>query len=563
VWVCNIRVKFTRRAGEMIQDLKRIIEQVSRDKGIERDVLITTLEEAMRSAARKKFGHDLDLEVAYNDEFGEIEAFQFKEVVAEVTDSLLEISLDEGRELDPDCELGDSLGVKLDTDTFGRIAAQSAKQVIIQKMKDAEREMIYEDYKDRIGEIINGIVQRLDRGGITVNLGRAEAVVPYREQVPRETYRRGDRIRALVLDVNRESRGPQIILSRTHPDFLANLFSSEVPEIAEGIVTIMAAVREPGSRAKIAVTSKDPDIDPVGACVGMKGSRVQSVVQELRGEKIDIIEYNPDPARYVVNALAPAVISKVVIDQTNRLMEVIVPDDQLSLAIGKRGQNVRLASKLAEWRIDVKSEAKYQKSLKDGYDSLMALPGVGDSTADNLYEAGFASAEELAGAQVEELVALPGLSQQKAVKFIEAAKVYEGGRKVREAAAKKEEAAAKEEEAVAREKEVAAKEEEAAAKKEEAAAKEEEAALKEGYDSLLALPGVGGSTADNLYEAGFASAEKLAGAQVEELVALPGLSQQKAVKLIEAAKSYAAEQKEKEAAAKDEEAGEPEETTAE
>ena len=547
----------------MIQDLKRIIEQVSRDKGIERDVLISTLEEAMRSAARKKFGHDLDLEVAYNDEFGEIEAFQFKEVVDEVTDSLLEISLDEGRELDPDCEIGDSLGIKLDTDTFGRIAAQSAKQVIIQKMKDAEREMIYEDYKDRIGEVINGIVQRLDRGGITVNLGRAEAVVPYREQVPRETYRRGDRIRALVLDVNRESRGPQIILSRTHPDFLANLFSSEVPEIAEGIVTIMAAVREPGSRAKIAVTSKDPDIDPVGACVGMKGSRVQSVVQELRGEKIDIIEYNPDPARYVVNALAPAVISKVVIDQTNRLMEVIVPDDQLSLAIGKRGQNVRLASKLAEWRIDVKSEAKYQKSLKDGYDSLLALPGVGDSTADNLYEAGFAAAEDLAGAQVEELVALPGLSQQKAVKFIEAAKVYEGERKVREAAAKEEEAVAREKEAAVKKEEAAAKKEEAAAKEKEAAAKEEEAALKEGYDSLLALPGVGGSTADNLSEAGFASAEDLAGAQVEELVALPGLSKQKAVKLIEAAKSYAAEQKEKEAAAKDEEAGEPEETTAE
>ena len=455
----------------MIQDLKRIIEQVSRDKGIERDVLISTLEEAMRSAARKKFGHDLDLEVAYNDEFGEIEAFQFKEVVAEVTESLLEISLDEGRELDPDCELGDSLGIKLDTDTFGRIAAQSAKQVIIQKMKDAEREMIYEDYKDRIGEVINGIVQRLDRGGITVNLGRAEAVVPYREQVPRETYRRGDRIRALVLDVNRESRGPQIILSRTHPDFLANLFSSEVPEIAEGIVTIMAAVREPGSRAKIAVTSKDPDIDPVGACVGMKGSRVQSVVQELRGEKIDIIEYNPDPARYVVNALAPAVISKVVIDQTNRLMEVIVPDDQLSLAIGKRGQNVRLASKLAEWRIDVKSEAKYQKSLKDGYDSLMALPGVGDSTADNLYEAGFASAEELAGAQAEELVALQGVSQQKAIKFIEAAKVYvveQGKARAKEAKAKaKEEAAKAEEEAAKAEEEEAKAEEEAAKAKEE------------------------------------------------------------------------------------------------
>ena len=214
----------------MIPDLKRLIEQVSRDKGIEREVLVATLEEAMRSAARKKLGHDLDLEVSYNDDYGEIEAFQFKEVVTEVDNPLLEISLDEGRELDPECEIGDSLGVKLDTDTFGRIAAQSAKQVIIQKMKDAEREMIYEDYKDRRGEIINGIVQRLDKGGITVNLGRAEAVIPYREQVPRETYRRGDRIRAYVFEVNREARGPQIILSRTHPDFLTNLFALEVPE---------------------------------------------------------------------------------------------------------------------------------------------------------------------------------------------------------------------------------------------------------------------------------------------------------------------------------------------
>jgi len=442
----------------MIQDLKRLIEQVSRDKGIERQVLIATLEEAMRSAARKKFGHDLDLEVAYNDEFGEIEAFQFKEVVAKVKDPLLEISLDEGRKLDPECEIGDSLGIKLDTDTFGRIAAQSAKQVIIQKMKDAEREMIYEDYKDRRGEIINGIVQRLDKGGITVNLGRAEALIPYREQVPRETYRRGDRIRALVLDVNREARGPQIILSRTHPDFLVKLFTLEVPEIAEGIVNIMGATREPGSRAKIAVTSKDPDIDPVGACVGMKGSRVQSVVQELRGEKIDIIEYNPDTAKFVCNALAPAVISKVVIDQANRLMEVIVPDDQLSLAIGKRGQNVRLASKLTEWRIDVKSESKYQKSLKEGYDSLLALPGVGDATADTLYEAGFSSAEELASGLVEELVTIPGISQQKAAKFIDAAKEYVAERE--DMQAEQEEAQAKEEEAQAEQEKAQAAQEE-------------------------------------------------------------------------------------------------------
>jgi N utilization substance protein A len=408
----------------MIPDLKRLIDQVSRDKGIDRQVLIVTLEEAMRSAARKKFGQDFDLEVAYNDEYGEIEAFQFKDVVDEVQNPEVEISLEEARKLDPECEPGDSLGVKVDTNALGRIAAQSAKQVIIQKMKDAERDIIYEDYKDRRGEIINGIVQRIDRGGITVNLGRADAILPYREQVPRETYRQGDRIRAYLLEVHKESRGPQIVLSRTYPDFLIKLFTSEVPEIAEGIVTIMGVAREPGSRAKIAVLSKNVDIDPVGACVGMKGSRVQSVVQELRGEKIDIIQYNPDPAKFVCNSLAPAVISKVIIDQANRLMEVIVPDDQLSLAIGKRGQNVRLASKLAEWRIDVKSESKYQKSQQEGIQSLLALPGVGDATADNLYEVGFGSAEELVGAQVEELVAISGISRQKAERFIEAAKDY-------------------------------------------------------------------------------------------------------------------------------------------
>lgn len=426
----------------MIPDLKRLIDQVSRDKGIDRQVLIATLEEAIRSAARKKLGQDLDLEVAYNDDFGEIEAFQFKQVVAQVKNPEQEISLAEGRKLDPDCEVGDSLGVKIDTSTFGRIAAQSAKQVIIQKMKDAEREIIFEDYKDRRGEIVNGIVQRFDKGGITVNLGRAEGILPYREQVPRETYRQGDRIRAYVLEVNKESRGPQILLSRTHPNFIIKLFALEVPEIAEGVVTIMGAAREPGSRAKIAVVSKDPDIDPVGACVGMKGSRVQAVVQELKGEKIDIIEYGVDSAKYVCNALAPAVISKVIIDQGKRSMEVIVPDDQLSLAIGKRGQNVRLGSKLTGWHIDVKSEAKYQKSLKEGYQSLLALPGIGEATADNLYEAGFASAEELAGAQIDELAAIPGISQQKAENFIQAAKDYLTARQDAGAAADQQEAEA-------------------------------------------------------------------------------------------------------------------------
>lgn len=428
----------------MIPDLKRLIDQVSRDKGIDRQVLIATLEEAIRSAARKKLGQDLDLEVAYNDEYGEIEAFQFKKVVAQIENPAQEICLAEGRKLDPDCEVGDSLGIKIETGTFGRIAAQSAKQVIIQKMKDAEREIIFHDYKDRRGEIVHGIVQRFDKGGITVNLGRAEGILPYREQVPRENYRQGDRIRAYVLEVNKEARGPQIILSRTHPNFLIKLFSLEVPEIAEGIVTIMGAAREPGSRAKIAVVSKDADIDPVGACVGMKGSRVQSVVQELRGEKIDIIEYGVDPAKYVCKALAPAVISKVIIDQGKRSMEVIVPDDQLSLAIGKRGQNVRLGSKLTGWHIDVKSESKYQKSIREGFQSLLALPGIGEATADHLYEAGFASADELASAQIEELVAIPGISQQKAGNFIQAAKDYLAARQDRGAGVEQEEAKAEE-----------------------------------------------------------------------------------------------------------------------
>ena len=280
-----------------ISDIKRVVEQVSKDKGIAREVLIQALEEALKSAARKKFGNKLDIEVQYNEDSGEIEVFQFKDVAEEVTEPVLEISLEEGRKLDPECEIGDSLGTKMDTSTFGRIAAQSAKQVIIQKIKDAEKDAVYASFIDRKGEILNGIVQRIDRGNIIVNLGQTEGIVPIREQVPKETYRRGDRIRALILDVLHDSRGPQIILSRTHPDFLINLFQTEVPEISEGIVQIMGASREPGVRAKFAVASNNADIDPVGACVGMKGSRVQNVVQELRGEKIDIISYHVDPAK--------------------------------------------------------------------------------------------------------------------------------------------------------------------------------------------------------------------------------------------------------------------------
>ena len=350
--------------------------------------------------------------------------FQFKEVVETLTEPEIQISLEEGRELDPDCQVGDSLGTKMDATTFGRIAAQSAKQVIIQKMKDAERDVVYSSFIDRKGDIVNGIVQRVDRGDIIVNLGHTEGVLPNREQVPRESYRRGDRIRALILDVLHESRGPQILLSRTHPDFLVHLFKTEVPEISEGIVEIKGAAREPGVRAKFAVASNDSDIDPVGACVGMKGSRVQNVVQELRGEKIDIIPWHVDAAKFVCNALAPAEISRVIIDEENGSMEVIVPDDFLSVAIGKRGQNVRLASKLTGWHLDVNSESKYSEAMKSGYDSLVALPGVGISMADSLFEKGLYSAEELIKVSVDDLTQIRGIGEEKAAALIENAQNY-------------------------------------------------------------------------------------------------------------------------------------------
>ena len=405
-----------------VADIKRVVDQISRDKGIDREILISALEEALKSAARKKFGSKIDIEVQYNDDSGEIEVFQFKDVVETVEDPALEITLEEGRKLDTECEIGDSLGTKMDTSTFGRIAAQSAKQVIIQKMKDAAKDAIYASFIDRKGEIINGIVQRMDRGDIIVNLGQTEGVLPVREQVPRESYRRGDRVRAYILDVLHETRGPQIILSRAHKDFLIDLFKTEVPEISEGIVSIMGAAREPGVRAKIAVSSNNSDIDPVGACVGMKGSRVQNVVQELRGEKIDIIPWHVDAAKFVCNALAPAEISRVIIDESNRSMEVIVPDDYLSIAIGKRGQNVRLASKLTGWHLDVQSESRYNETMKSGYESLVALPDVGISLADALYEAGFFSVDEISIATVDELMQVRDVGEEKARELIAAAR---------------------------------------------------------------------------------------------------------------------------------------------
>ncbi len=408
----------------MITDLLRTIDQVSRDKGIDSKILIEALEEAVRSAVKKKFGPDFELEVSFNKEMGEVEVFEFKEVVENVKDERLQVSLKEARELDPESEIGDSLGVKMDTDTFGRIAAQSAKQVIMHRLREAERDAVYDDFKDRKGEIVNGIVQRFDKGAIIATLGKAEAELPVKEQILNETYTQGDRIRAYIYDVRQFSKGPQIILSRTHPNFLSALFENEVPEISEGIVTIMQVAREPGGRAKIAVASKERDVDPVGACVGMKGSRVQAVVQELRGERIDIVPWDPDEAKFVCKALAPAEISRVIVDEENRTMEVVVSDDQLSLAIGKRGQNVRLASRVTNWKLDVISESEYNEALKEGYKSLLKLSGVGKKIATTLYGMDFRSAEDITKAEVADLASIKGISEKKAEEIIQEAIRY-------------------------------------------------------------------------------------------------------------------------------------------
>lgn len=342
----------------MVTNLNHIIDQVVKDKGIDRQVLVEALEAAVLSAANKKFRNTRDLEAHFNDEIGEVELFEFVTVVSEVEDSYKEIDLGEAREIDPDVEVGDSLGMKMDASGFSRIAAQTAKQVIIQKVREAEREGVYNEFKDRLGEVVNGIVRRYERGDLIVDLGRAEALLPQREQIPRENYRQGDRVRAIISEVKLSTKGPQIILSRTHPGLVASLFQNEVPEIAEGIVEIKSVSREPGSRAKIAVVSEDPDVDPVGACVGMRGSRVQNVVSELRGEKIDIIPWTHDIGRFACSALAPAEVTRIYVDNEEEALEIIVPDDQLSLAIGKRGQNVRLAAKLTGWKIDIKSESR-------------------------------------------------------------------------------------------------------------------------------------------------------------------------------------------------------------
>lgn len=405
-----------------ITDIKRVIDQVSREKGIEREVLVNTLKEAIISAARKKIGPGADIEVRYDHKSGDVKVFHFREVVEAVEYPDSELTLEKGFEYDPKCEIGDSLGIPIDTEEFGRIAAQSAKQVIIQKMREAERNAVYESFILKKGKIINGIVQRFDRGSIIVNLGQAEAVLRPRDKMPRENYKRGDRIRAYVLDVLEESKGAQILLSRTHPEFLTELFRTEVPEVSEGIVILRGTARLPGIRSKIAVSSIDSDVDPVGACVGMKGNRVQNIVQELRGEKIDIVQWNPDIAKFVCNALSPAEISRVIIDEDKQSMEVVVNDEYLSIAIGKGGQNVSLACEITGWHLEITSEEAYSREVKQGYDSLMKISGVGLSLAEVLFKGGYASIIDIAEADIDDLISLIYVDEEKAEAMVSEAR---------------------------------------------------------------------------------------------------------------------------------------------
>ncbi|TMJ05246.1 MAG: transcription termination/antitermination protein NusA [Alphaproteobacteria bacterium] len=411
-------------------ELLQIADAVAREKSIDRRIVITAMEDAIAKAARSRYGSETEVHAEIDPKTGELRLARHMLVVEAVENPSNQISLEDARKRHPAAQIGDTIADTLPPLEYGRIAAQSAKQVIVQKVREAERDRQYEEYKDRIGDIVNGIVKRVEYGNVVVDLGRGEAIVRRDEMLPRETMRNGDRIRAFIYDVRREARGPQIFLSRTHPQFMAKLFAQEVPEIYDGIVEVKAVARDPGSRAKIAVISRDSSVDPVGACVGMRGSRVQAVVNELQGEKIDIIPWSHDIATFVVNALAPAEVAKVVLDEDRERIEVVVPDQQLSLAIGRRGQNVRLASQLTGWDIDILTEqeeserrqAEFEKRTKVFMDALNVDEVVGQLLASE----GFTTVEELAYVEPKEIAGIEGLDEDTANELQTRARDYLG-----------------------------------------------------------------------------------------------------------------------------------------
>lgn len=393
-------------------ELKKAIETISKERRIDKDVLIDTIEEAVKVAVNKRYQNRLDIEVNYNEDTGDIEVYQFKRVVEEVEDPDSEISYEEAKEIDENVQLDDEVGFKLEVEDLGRIAAQAAKQVIIQRMRDAEQEIIYEEYKDRVGEIVSGTVQRRERAGLIINLGRTEALLPNSEQIPTEHYKRGDRVDGYIIEVKKESKGPQIILSRSHPSYMEALFKREVPEVSDGTVKIMGIAREPGVKAKVAVYSKDRDVDPIGACVGVRGSRINKIIQEFKGEKIDLVVWSPNITTYAVNALSPARITSITVDEEEKSLEVVVPDNQYYLAVGKKGINVKLASKLLGWHIDIITESRYGE-IYQNRQKMEQLAGVVELGVDAFYDAGFYSLEDLKEASDEEILSIEGMDEKK------------------------------------------------------------------------------------------------------------------------------------------------------
>ena len=422
-----------------MQELLQVADAVAREKNIDKDVVVAAMEEAIQKAGRSKYGYDHDIRAVIDRRTGEISLFRYREAVEAFDPENPEaeaksILLKDAKKIQKDIELGGFIIDKLPPLDFGRIAAQTAKQVIFQKVRDAERERMFEEYQDRMGEIVSGVVKRVEYGNVTIDLGRGEGYMRRQDALPREHFKTGDRVRAYIFDVRREQRGPQIFLSRTHPDFLAKLFKQEVPEIYDGVIEIKAVARDPGSRAKIAVISRDSSIDPVGACVGMRGSRVQAVVGELQGEKIDIIPWTQDVATFVVNALAPAEVTKVVLDEDSNRLDVVVPDDQLSLAIGRRGQNVRLATQLSGWNIDIMTEAeeseRRQNEFKTRSSLFMEALDVDEVIAHLLVIEGFTSIEDIVDTSIDELARIEGFDgdvaaelNNRAANFLAAKKI--------------------------------------------------------------------------------------------------------------------------------------------
>ncbi len=442
----------------MGQELIQVIDQISKDKGISREMVIEAVETALVSAAKKKYGTQR-IAVQIDPKRGDIAMYAYKKVVAEVANPEEEITLEEAQELFPEAQMEGEVPLQVEFEGFGRIAAQTARQVIVQKVREAERDVVFREYNDKIGQLVNGIVLRHEKGAYFIDLGKTEAVLPAREQVPRENYRRGDRVRCLVLEVKDTAKGPQVVLSRSHPDFVSKLFEMEVPEIYENIVEIKDVVREAGDRTKIAVASKDAQVDPVGACVGMKGARVQAVVRELRGEKIDIIPWSDDPRIFIAKALSPAVVEKVGVTEEDRAALAVVVDAQLSLAIGKKGQNVRLAAKLTGWKIDILSESEYEQERQKERDQeieaaiaeetrkmaqehqaaesmeaeaavaeaqapagLTSIEGVGPKTAELFIQAGYDTVEKIAAMSDEDILAVPGIGEKTAQKILVSAR---------------------------------------------------------------------------------------------------------------------------------------------